>query len=127
MSETPDDVVQLLATEAARVEALLGKDMPRLAAMLEDSLVHVHATGRVEDREAYLAGVRDNLEFHSIDRGPLTVRVFGDVAIMTGSIGQRLRVLASGADMELSSLATQVWVRSGEGWQLASFHACPCR
>ena len=93
--------------------------------MLDESLVHVHTTGRLENHSSYLAGVSNNLEFLAITRGPLDVRLFASTAIMTGPIDQRLRIKATGSEMDLAAIATQVWIESDAGWKLASFHACP--
>ena len=119
------EIGQVLACEKQRIKALIDKDIPSLTAMLDESLVHVHTTGRTENYASYLAGVSDNLEFFKIVRGDLNVRIFGNTAVMTGPLDQHLRVVATDKEMELASIATQVWIKSGERWKLASFHACP--
>ncbi|WP_206243810.1 nuclear transport factor 2 family protein [Novosphingobium terrae] len=114
----------VLQAEKDRIAALLSKNVGGVKALLDESLVHVHTTGRLEDYYSYLAGVSGNLEFLEISRGDLTVRFFGDAAVMTGPLDQRIRILANGGEMDLTSFATQVWVQAGTGWKLASFHAC---
>ena len=122
---TAGAIEQLARCENERIRALIDKDVSALRAMIDKSLVHVHTTGRVEDQASYLAGVANNLEFLEITRGPLNIRVFGDAAIMTGPLDQRVRVLANMQVLELASTATQVWIRSEGRWRLTSFHACP--
>lgn len=124
MTKYDDRVAEVLMSESERIRALLERDYSSLRAMLDESLVHVHATGRLENYASYLAGVSNNLEFLTITRGSLEVRLFAGTAIMTGPIDQHLRIKATGAEMELAAIATQVWVESDGRWKLASFHAC---
>ena len=113
----------ILALEQQRQQALLDGDIERLSNLVTDDLVHVHASGRVEDKDAYLAGVRNRFRFLSVQRPGLQVRVFGDIAIATGPLDQVLTIVATGQRHEMTSFATQVWVRQGANWRQASFQA----
>lgn len=122
---TDDD--DLLATERRRCAAIMAADIGVLSGLLEGDLVHVHTTGLIDDRDSYLAGIRDRLEVRSVERGPLQVRRFGDAAVMTGTLTNTVRRRADGPDAVwtvLPSFATQVWVWApGAGWRMASFHS----
>lgn len=120
-----ESIEQVIASEHARIRALIERDLPALTALLDAQLVHVHTTGRVEDHASYMAGVGGNLEFFEITRGDLDVRIYGDTAVMTGPLDQRLRVISTDTQMQLASIVTQVWIKAGERWKLASFHASP--
>ena len=124
MSDEKDQIAEIIALENERIRALVEKDYASLRSLLDESLVHVHTTGKLEDYASYIEGVTTNLEFFAIRRGSLEVRIFGGAAIMTGPLDQHLRIKASETEMELAAFATQVWVTSGSGWKLASFHAC---
>ena len=113
----------ILALEQQRQQALLDGDIERLSNLVTDDLVHVHASGRVEDKAAYLAGVRMRFRFLSVRRPGLQVRVFGDTAIATGPLDQVLTIVATGLRHEMTAFATQVWVRQGADWRQASFQA----
>ena len=113
----------ILALEKERGEALVAGDITRLSDMVSDDLVHVHASGRVEDKAAYLEGLRSRFRFLSVRRPRLDLRVFGDTAIMTGPLEQLLTIVATGQELAMNAYATQVWVRRDQGWQVASFQA----
>lgn len=126
MSNTPDataDRQAILAREEARAQALIAGDVERLSELMADDLVHVHASGRVENKAVYLEGVRSRFRFQSVHRPRLDVRVFGDTAIVTGPLEQRLTSIATGEKHAMQAYATQVWVRQGSTWRQASFQA----
>jgi hypothetical protein len=47
-----------------------------------------------------------------------------NVAIMTGKMLSTMQRSDKADVVTADALVTQVWVRSGERWKLASFHAC---
>jgi len=122
MSHT-DLQAQIESLELARGNALLREDWNSLATLISPDLVHIHANGAVEDREAYLEGVRTRLAFKTFERESLQVRGSVDHAIATGVLKQTLLDRVSGARFDIRVITTQVWVKSAQGWQQASFHA----
>jgi hypothetical protein len=77
----------------------------------------------VEDKAAYLEGIRSRLRFLSAERPTLEIRVVGDAVVVTGPLRQSIDILATGQRMEMSAFATQVWARRGGQWRQISFHA----
>ncbi len=119
-----DDVAaEIKNLEARRVQALLANDAEKLSALMAEDLVHVHATGRVENKAEYMEGVRTRLEFLKIERSELQIRMFGDVAVATGPLNQEVRLRNSGNLVDLKAVATQVWVKRAGGWVQSSFQA----
>lgn len=114
-------VIALL--EKARTEALISANWERLAELLTEDLVHIHANGQIEGKLAYIDSVRSKLEFISIEREPLTIRTYASFAIATGIMTQSVRVKGPGTVVELKAATTQVWVRDGNVWRQASFQA----
>jgi hypothetical protein len=86
-------------------------------------VVYIHSTAVAEDKEGYLAGVRDGLyEYAAIDSGDVTVRYCADVAIQTGSV--QMLVGARGEPKILIALMfTLVWKREPQVWRLWQRHA----
>ena len=115
-----DEIARL---EENRARALVQADWGALAALIADDLVHIHATGLVENKAAYLEGVRTKLEFLEVKRESLTVRGYGEIAIATGILNQVIRVKASGAVVKASTATTQTWVRKGTTWLQNTFQA----
>ncbi len=118
-----DTVGAITLLEKARTEALISANWDRLAELLTEDLVHVHANGQIEGKWAYIDSVRSKLDFISIEREPLTIRTYGSCVIATGTMTQSVRVKGPGTVVELKAATTQVWVREGNLWKLASFQA----
>ena len=114
---------QIRGAEDARIASLLAGDHDKLASLLTDDLVHVHANGLKDSKTSYLASVREKLEFLKIERPELQIRFAGDVAIVTGPLNQTMRIRGNGAVVEMQAVATQVWVKKSGTWQQNSYHA----
>lgn len=119
MSEI-DDVI---AAEAKRREALVAQDIPALNALFADDLVHVHTTGVVHDKAKIIQHATQVLAFKDIARGPLNVRVHGDIAVMTGDMTNVIQPVGKDVVLTVESFVTQVWRREADGWKHISFHA----
>lgn len=109
--------------EAARCKALVDGDLERLATLVSDELVHIHATGTVDDKAGYLNLVENVLIFLHVKRQDYQVQVLGDVAVASGRLLQSIEFRASGERREMDVVTTQVWVRRTNGWSQISFQA----
>jgi ketosteroid isomerase-like protein len=107
--------------EKRRHAALAAVDMPALDALFCDDLVHVHSNAMVHNKTELLAYIAEKRAFVSIDRGPLTIRVTGDCAIMTGAITNHMR-RPDGGKATMNGFVTQVLRREAGQWRFASFH-----
>lgn len=113
----------ILLQEAARCHALVAGDIEALDALIASTLVHVHATGMIEDRDAYFASVRNRLEFLKVERADLAIIDHGDFAIATGKLDQIVRNRVTDQTHDMKMITSQVWVRQDGEWRQASFHA----
>ena len=109
--------------EQRRCRALVENDLAAIATLVRDDMVHIHATGAVDHKTQYMDGLANRIRFERADRHDLNVRVFGDVAVATGSLDQAIVNRTTGARTEATFTTTQVWVREGGEWAQASFHA----
>jgi ketosteroid isomerase-like protein len=109
-------VAMLQALEQERCRALSEQDWPALDRLLAADYTHVHTTGRVEDKSVYVQGMKERPRETS--RGELTVRVYGDTAVMAGA--QTNRTERSGKTELMHSQVIQVWVRHADGWKLVA-------
>jgi ketosteroid isomerase-like protein len=117
------DVEDVMAAEAERRRALIAGDVPALQALFADDLVHVHTTGIVHDKAKIIHHTTNILRFHDIIRGPLNVRVHGDIAIMTGEMTNVAQPVGKDDILNIEAFVTQVWRREADGWKAISFHA----
>jgi ketosteroid isomerase-like protein len=88
-----------------------------------DDLVHTSASGKVRDKTEYMKiwgpGVG---RWTSNDKTDLRVRVYGDVAVVTGHGMLRGTQRQSGEDISTDYLFTRVWVKNKEkGWQIVAY------
>lgn len=115
---------QLIERERARRDALVHDDMAALAELVTDDIVHVHTTGNVHDKAQLLDHAGAFLRFYEVERGPLSIRVLTpDVAVMTGAMVNRVGRRDQDEQIIVNAFVTQVWVRRGGVWRIASFHA----
>lgn len=109
--------------EAARGRALVERDFDALEQLLADDLLHIHSTGLVHDKAAYLDYVRGPLAFLSVERQNLKVKMLGDSAVMTGTMSNVMQPPGPAAPVTVESHVVQIWVPGSAGWQLAVFQA----
>lgn len=114
---------QILRLENERCRALVQRDVQALAGLMDDRLVHVHATGKVDDKAQYLEMVAQHIDFLSVERADMSVRVHGDTAIASGRLEQAIVLRQSGEQRLMKAYATQVWIRGEDGWRQCAFHA----
>lgn len=125
LMRTNDVAAQLRDLEAQRCAAMVAADLPRLRQLLHRNLVHVHAKGQVDGYESYFATGGFKVNYTRLERGDLTVRVFGDTALMTGR--QLLEAIrkSNGERVRIDSQVMQVWVREGTSWRQVAFQTTP--
>ncbi len=88
---------------------MIAQDFAALDALLSEDVVYIHSTAVAEDKQAYLAGVRNGLyDYGAIESHDVTVRYSGDVATQTGTVV--MSVAARGAPKTpITLLFTLVW------------------
>jgi len=121
MTEEPIAIIKRLENERGR--ALVNADWAALAALLAEDLVHIHANGQIENKAQYLESVSTKLKFIRVERVPLHIRLYGDIAIATGVLSQTVSVQGQGTVIEMQAAITQTWIRRGDRWELNTFQA----
>jgi ketosteroid isomerase-like protein len=115
-----DIIIQL---ENARCHALINGDVVALGELVDDQLVHIHATGQVDDKPAYLRLVEGSIRFLRVERQDFKVQVHSDVAVATGRLLQSIEFRATGEQRDMDVITTQVWLRRDNTWRQISFQA----
>jgi ketosteroid isomerase-like protein len=116
------DADTLRALEAKRCAAITSGDVDTLKAMLVDDYVHVHMTGHVDDRAGHLKAVSSRPR--RTERGDLLVRVYGDLAVITGELTNHMTG-ADGKPNATKAYCHQVATRSGDAWRFVSIQLTP--
>lgn len=110
--------------ESARCRALVDGDIAALGILVDDQLVHIHATGQVDDKPAYLRLVETAIRFLRVERQQdFQVQVHNDLAVATGRLVQSIEFRATAERREMDVITTQVWLRRDNTWRQVSFQA----
>lgn len=113
------------AAEAARCAAMLANDNVALAALLDPRLQFHHATGAVDDKDAYMAKMAaGRIQYVGINWSEEKVIALGDnAAVLTGRMNTDVRV--EGVDKALINRVTAVWSLNDGAWQMLVFQSTP--
>jgi ketosteroid isomerase-like protein len=114
---------EIVRLESERCRALMVPDIEALAALVDDDLVHIHASGRIDTKAEYLTGVEKRFAFRDVARQDLVVRVYGDMAIATGGLTQTVDIIGTPETRRMKAVVTQVWRRRDGTWRQVSFQA----
>lgn len=122
MNQASDEtlVSEVLAAEERRIRALVDADWVTLEEILDDRLTYTHLSGRIENKEIYFSGAKNRR--HAVERSGLSVRIFGDVAVMTGAIAFSTPGDLDGSS-RLEGIALQVWAKREGVWRLVALQA----
>lgn len=126
---------ELIALETRRCQAIAEGNKAALRGMLSDDYLHVYGGGLSGDRDDWIAHVTEVPRYPV--REDLKVRIYGDAAVITGRMINRIRPGdgAKAAEQiggrvpvreDVVAFATQVLVRSDGEWKFVSFQMTRC-
>ncbi len=93
-----------------------------LAAILDDQLVYIHSNGWAQSKKEVLADfISRKLSYQSIEVVESSLRLFDKTAIVNGK--GKFTGVVSGISFTMNLLYTEVYIRKGNDWLLASRHA----
>jgi hypothetical protein len=122
--DTPTTIGQVVAREHARCHATGQRDWATLQEILAEEFTYTHTNGLIEDRAEYLAGLHTRRL--AIRRLEMDVRLFGDIAVATGT-GEFTLTLEPGRAntpprLQVMIQSTlEVWQHQGMAWRLIAF------
>jgi hypothetical protein len=113
------------AVEQRRCAAMLANDNAALAALLDPRLQFHHATGAVDNKDAYLAKMATGrIQYVGIGWSEENVIALADnAAVLTGRMNTDVRV--EGVDKALINRVTTVWSLNEGAWQMLVFQSTP--
>lgn len=115
----------VLDLENRRHQALIAVDIAALDEMFDEDLVHIHAPGLTHNKAQLLEHVDKRRPYLETRRGELTMRLIGDVLIVTGPLTNRLRA-PEGGERTIGGVVTQVLRRVDKRtWRFLSFQMTP--
>lgn len=129
------DQDDLLALEQKRCDAIAAGDVETLNAILRDDYIHVYGGGLSSGKAEWIDHISEVPRVP--ERLEMQVRVYGDTAVLTGKMINRIRPNADAkpADAigkrvpikeDVQAFATQVAVRENGTWRFCSFQMTRC-
>jgi len=116
-----DEGARLRALELELDRAIVARDARRVSDLLADDWILINGAAKSKTKAELLAEiVRPEMEFQALDARDVMVRVWGDTAVITGTLHQRYRL--RGRQTELTLRYTDTWARSGDSWRQVSEH-----
>lgn len=120
---TTQDIQDVLELEQQRCAALVTGDLARLADLTADDYSHVESGGAVRDKAGFLTAMaRTDQRFVAWVITTNQVRVYGDVAVASGSYFNQLET-AAGRQPVKHARHLRVWVRRDGVWRNVAHQA----
>jgi len=111
-----------LAFQGDRFQAMVDADVKALEGMLAEELNYGHTTGWTETKQQFLATVGSGkLDYLSITPAEVRVRIYGNVAVMTGLADLRGRL--DDREVSISIRFLDVSRQYGDTWQLVAWQS----
>ena len=106
-------------------EASMGRDTAALARILSDDFVYTNASGAVLGKQEYLMSLikAPDMTQQSFTSEDLSIRVYGDAAVVTGRSSWKGRSRGKGQFINAQYRFTDVWVKRQGGWQAVATQA----
>jgi ketosteroid isomerase-like protein len=116
-----NDEQALMKLEQEFTDILLKGDGAALERLLADTLTLTEPDGTIRDKAGFVAVVKSGeLKFASLQTHDMKVQVYGDTAVVTYHVTEKVTV--KGQDRSGESRWTDVFVRQGGRWQLVAAH-----
>lgn len=111
-----------LEFQASRFRAMVDADIDLLESYLADELTYSHTTGWTETKPEFLQTVRSGkINYLAVEPRDVIVRIYGDVAVMTGLSDMRGAVDDRTVSFTIRFL--DVSRRVGGAWQLVAWQS----
>ena len=108
--------------QLARFAAMVDADTETLEKYLADDLTYTHTTGWIETKTGFLETVRSGkIDYMAMTPSEVQVRIYGDIAIMTGL--SRMKGAVGDKTVSFTIRFLDVSRRIGDSWQLVAWQS----
>jgi len=122
LAGTGDGERAVLEAQDRRFAATVAADLDALGRILADDVTYTHSSGVVESRAEYLEALKSGkYRYRSMAPEERRVRVFSDVAVVTGAC--RVLVQASGRERDIRLRFTEVYLRRDGAWRMVAWQS----
>jgi ketosteroid isomerase-like protein len=111
-----------LEFQASRFKAMVDADVGLLETYLADDLTYAHTTGWIETKSEFLLTVESGkINYMAVEPRDVLVRIYGDVAVMTGL--SEMRGAVDDRTVSFTIRFLDVSRRVGDAWQLVAWQS----
>ena len=113
---------EVLASQGARLRAMIDEDVSALTELLDDDLHYSHTKGSVESKAQFLSTIRSKrINYLAATPRDVRVRLFGGTAIITGLSDMKL--IYRGEQMDFTIRFLEVSHKADNNWQLVAWQS----
>jgi len=121
-SQNGSQQTEVMVKTASLRSALLNKDSVGLANLLADDVSYGHSNGMIQTKSELIRDVISRVqEYQSINPSDMSVRVYGNTAIV--NMKAKVKLLSSGNPMDLNLAIVLVWIKKDTDWKLEARQA----
>jgi len=121
-SQNGSQQTEVMVKTASLRSALLNKDSVDLANLLADDVSYGHSNGMIQTKSELIRDVISRVqEYQSINPSDMSVRVYGNTAIV--NMKAKVKLLSSGNPMDLNLAIVLVWIKKDTDWKLEARQA----
>jgi hypothetical protein len=108
--------------EARRVQAMIQFNPTTLDSIFADDLTYTHTNGRVDSKQQLLAALQSGeLKYEEINYLETNVRIYGEVAVVTGSAGMKVQAKSQTLGFNLRFM--NVYVKQKGFWKMVAWQS----
>ena len=115
---------EILDLEDKRFNAMIKGDLKALDAMVHEQLLYTHSSGNSDTKPSWLEAMRSGrTKYKAVSCSDRKVRVFGDVALITGRAAIEAEI--GGQPRSLKLLFLNAWTKTPQGWKFVAWQSTP--
>ena len=121
------EFMDLFETEERREQAMMSGDTTALAKLLADDAIYIHSSGVVDDEKSYVVPLQSRqIQYDAIDITVTKLRRLGaGVVLLSGRAV--MQTVQDGRSRPLDNLFIMTWVKTADGWRMASWQSTPAK
>jgi ketosteroid isomerase-like protein len=114
----------ILELEERRIAAMTAQEFGALEPLVHDELLYTHSNGLTDTKASWMQSMTSGrVKYKSAACSERKVRVFGDVALISGKAS--FQVEANGQPRTLKLVFLNAWTRTPRGWKFVAWQSCP--
>jgi len=126
-SEDEADFMDLFETEERRERAMVSGDTTALAKFLADDAIYIHSSADVDDEKSYMVPLQSRqVQYEAIDITVTNLRRLGAGAVLLSGRAV-MQSVQYGQSRPLDNLFIMTWVKTADGWRMASWQSTPAK